>query len=140
MILQDKTQDSTKAFLEQILEECPYTIEQYHTLCSYGLMNVINYLGTPGQPGIMTGKMDEGPSLVRPIGRTAVTKAPLLQKGKPGGTDGLGRVPASSRQSRWRPNWSYRPQASGRIRSTGTGDWLSTPEATLPSISFLRPV
>jgi len=30
-ILPDKTQLSAKAFLEQVLEECPYTIEQYYT-------------------------------------------------------------------------------------------------------------
>jgi transposase InsO family protein len=30
-ILPDKTQDSAKVFLEQILEEYPYTIEQYYT-------------------------------------------------------------------------------------------------------------
>ena len=30
-ILPDKTQDSAKVFLEQVLEECPYTIEQYCT-------------------------------------------------------------------------------------------------------------
>jgi len=30
-ILPDKTQDSARAFLEQVLEECPYTIEQYYT-------------------------------------------------------------------------------------------------------------
>lgn len=30
-ILPDKTQLSSKAFLEQVLEECPYTIEQYYT-------------------------------------------------------------------------------------------------------------
>lgn len=30
-ILPDKTQDSAKAFLEQVLDECPYTIEQFYT-------------------------------------------------------------------------------------------------------------
>jgi len=30
-ILPDKTQVSAKAFLEQVLAECPYTIEQYYT-------------------------------------------------------------------------------------------------------------
>jgi len=30
-ILSDKTQNSARAFLEQVLEECPYTIEQYYT-------------------------------------------------------------------------------------------------------------
>ena len=30
-ILPDKTQVSAKAFLEQVLDECPYTIEQYYT-------------------------------------------------------------------------------------------------------------
>jgi len=30
-ILPDKTQVSAKTFLEQVLEECPYTIEQYYT-------------------------------------------------------------------------------------------------------------
>lgn len=30
-ILSDKTQVSAKAFLEQVLAECPYTIEQYYT-------------------------------------------------------------------------------------------------------------
>jgi len=30
-ILPDKTQNSAKVFLEQVLEECPYTIEQYYT-------------------------------------------------------------------------------------------------------------
>jgi len=29
-ILPDKTQNSARAFLEQVLEECPYTIEQYY--------------------------------------------------------------------------------------------------------------
>lgn len=30
-ILSDKTQNSSKTFLEQVIEECPYTIEQYYT-------------------------------------------------------------------------------------------------------------
>jgi hypothetical protein len=30
-ILLDKTQNPAKVFLEQVLEECPYTIEQYYT-------------------------------------------------------------------------------------------------------------
>ena len=30
-ILPDKTQHSARAFLEQVVEECPYTIEQYYT-------------------------------------------------------------------------------------------------------------
>ena len=30
-ILPDKTQVSARAFLEQVLKECPYTIEQYDT-------------------------------------------------------------------------------------------------------------
>lgn len=30
-ILPDKTQNSSKAFLEQVLEECPYTIEQFYS-------------------------------------------------------------------------------------------------------------
>ncbi len=30
-ILPDKTQNSAKAFLEQVLEECPYTIEQFYS-------------------------------------------------------------------------------------------------------------
>ena len=30
-ILPDKTQVAARAFLEQVLEECPYTIEQYYT-------------------------------------------------------------------------------------------------------------
>jgi hypothetical protein len=39
-------------------------------------------IGVPvaGLPWIMTGKRDRGPSLVRSIGRTSVTEAPLLQK------------------------------------------------------------
>jgi hypothetical protein len=31
VIRTDKTQDSAKVFLEQVLEECPYTIGQYYT-------------------------------------------------------------------------------------------------------------
>jgi len=30
-ILPDKTQFSARTFLEQVLKECPYTIEQYYT-------------------------------------------------------------------------------------------------------------
>jgi len=30
-ILPDKTQSSSKVFLEQVLEECPYTIEQFYS-------------------------------------------------------------------------------------------------------------
>ena len=31
-ILPNKTQCATKEFLAQVLDECPYTIEQYYTL------------------------------------------------------------------------------------------------------------
>jgi transposase InsO family protein len=47
-ILPDKTQDSAKAFLDQVLEECPYTIEQYYT------DNGKEYRGDPEHHAFMT--------------------------------------------------------------------------------------
>jgi transposase InsO family protein len=46
-ILPDKTQVSSKVFLEQVLEECPYTIEQYYT------DNGKEYKGDPGHHAFM---------------------------------------------------------------------------------------
>jgi transposase InsO family protein len=47
-ILPDKTQQSSKVFLEQVLEECPYTIEQYYT------DNGKEYRGDPEHHAFMT--------------------------------------------------------------------------------------
>jgi transposase InsO family protein len=47
-ILPDKTQNSAKVFLEQVLEECPYTIEQYYT------DNGKEYRGDPEHHAFMT--------------------------------------------------------------------------------------
>ena len=47
-ILPDKTQASAKAFLEQVLEECPYTIEQLYS------DNGKEYRGDPGHHAFMT--------------------------------------------------------------------------------------
>ncbi len=47
-ILPDKTQSSARAFLEQALEECPYTIEQYYT------DNGKEYRGDPDHHAFMT--------------------------------------------------------------------------------------
>lgn len=47
-ILPDKTQNSSRAFLEQVLEECPYTIEQYYT------DNGKEYRGDPKHHAFMT--------------------------------------------------------------------------------------
>jgi transposase InsO family protein len=47
-ILPDKTQNSGKVFLEQVLEECPYTIEQYYT------DNGKEYRGDPKHHAFMT--------------------------------------------------------------------------------------
>jgi len=52
-ILPDKTQDSAKAFLGQVLEECPYTIEQYYT------DNGKEYRGDPEHHAFMTLCRDE---------------------------------------------------------------------------------
>lgn len=46
-ILPDKTQDSAKAFLDQVYEECPYTIEVYYT------DNGTEYKGQPGDHAFM---------------------------------------------------------------------------------------
>jgi transposase InsO family protein len=47
-ILPDKTPSSARAFLEQALEECPYTIEQYYT------DNGKEYRGDPDHHAFMT--------------------------------------------------------------------------------------
>ena len=47
-ILPDKTQNSSSTFLEQVLEECPYTIEQYYT------DNGKEYRGDPAHHAFMT--------------------------------------------------------------------------------------
>jgi len=47
-IFPDKTQNSAKAFLEQVLEECPYTIETYYT------DNGKEYRGDHGHHAFMT--------------------------------------------------------------------------------------
>ncbi len=47
-ILPDKTQQSARAFLEQVLEECPYTIEQVYS------DNGKEYRGDPEQHAFMT--------------------------------------------------------------------------------------
>ena len=47
-ILPDKTQNSSRTFLEQVLEECPYTIEQYYT------DNGKEYRGDPKHHAFMT--------------------------------------------------------------------------------------
>lgn len=46
-ILPDKTQYSAKTFLEQVLVECPYTIEQWYT------DNGLEYKGRPGDHAFM---------------------------------------------------------------------------------------
>lgn len=46
-ILPDKTQESSKRFLKQVIDECPYTIEQYYT------DNGKEYKGDPRQHAFM---------------------------------------------------------------------------------------
>lgn len=53
-ILPDKTQLSSKAFLEQVIEECPYTIEQYYT------DNGKEYKGDPDHHAFMKLCADNG--------------------------------------------------------------------------------
>jgi len=53
-IFPDKTQTSAKAFLEQVLEECPYTIEQYYS------DNGKEYRGDPAHHAFMKLCQDYG--------------------------------------------------------------------------------